>query len=117
MHYIHTIGSNERSAKHVLYHIFKQIVDFKKSDGGKSSMEAVAQAAYGANSDGMAVPSNGSGMAVVEAVPIANSAQVLQNIDMNATRGRTQLTVRKYSYIYIILYIYIYVCNIYNINM
>jgi hypothetical protein len=27
----------ERSAKHILFHIFKQIVDFKKQDAGKSS--------------------------------------------------------------------------------
>ena len=27
----------ERSAKHILFHIFRQIVDFKKQDGGKSN--------------------------------------------------------------------------------
>jgi intraflagellar transport protein 52 len=30
-----------RSAKHILYHIFKQIVDFKKADGGKSSLNEI----------------------------------------------------------------------------
>jgi len=30
----------ERSAKHILYHIFKKIVNFKKSDGGVSDQQA-----------------------------------------------------------------------------
>ena len=32
-----------RSAKHILYHIFKQIVDFKKADGGKSSLNEIGK--------------------------------------------------------------------------
>ena len=35
-----------RSAKHILYHIFRQIVDFKKQDGGQSS-SGMAQTDYG----------------------------------------------------------------------
>lgn len=32
---VHSLPYGERSAKHILYHIFKQIVDFKKQDFGK----------------------------------------------------------------------------------
>ena len=34
----------ERSAKHILFYIFKQIADFKKQDGGKEDVEAAVQA-------------------------------------------------------------------------
>jgi intraflagellar transport protein 52 len=75
------VGS-DRSAKHVLFHIFRQIVDFKKSDGGRSSMDHMAgDGAYGFGEAPVAYEYNGGGnqYATAEAVPV--SAKVLQALD------------------------------------
>ena len=60
----------ERSAKHILFHIFKQIVDFKKQDGGKDDSTAAVEAQeYNGNFlDGYAES--------VEAVPVKSSLHI-----------------------------------------
>ena len=108
------VGNGDKSAKHILFHIFRQIVDYKKSDGGKSSIEAAAADGYGyddgmQDDDNAAAPAydyheGNNALAVVEAVPLANgNKKVLQALDMNAPMkaGRTQLQVSVTFYPYI----------------
>ena len=87
------LTSGERSAKYILFHIFKQIVDFKKSDGGKASSDMFAAQA---NEDSTPVAqaevfSNDSGnnYVMVEAVPV--NPKVLQSLDMNAPQKNNNL--------------------------
>jgi len=59
-----------RSAKHILFHIFKQIVDFKKQDGGKSAEPLVE---YGMDGGGAFAPAfeyDGLGGTEVDATPV-----------------------------------------------
>lgn len=88
------VVGGDRGAKHVLFHIFRQIVDFKRSDSGRAAME-MNEAAYGeAPGYEYASEEGGNPYAVVEAVPV-NSAKVLQALDVNQPTpkngGRTQL--------------------------
>ena len=46
---MHELPFGERSAKHILYHIFKQIVNYKKQDGSKGE---VCKCVCGSNGGG-----------------------------------------------------------------
>ena len=86
------LTSGERSAKYILFHIFKQIVDFKKSDGGKASADMFAAQMNGdvtpvAQAEVMTNDSNNYVM--VEAVPV--NSKVLQSLDMNAPQKNNNL--------------------------
>lgn len=68
----------ERSAKHILYHIFKQIVDFKKQDGGKAG-ESINDHNFGQEMNGGGFtsayeyngePGNNNDANTVEATPV-----------------------------------------------
>lgn len=75
----------ERSAKHILLHIFKQLVDFKKQDGGESLLPVQAQAFD--NNDGYDRYVN-----AVEALPIKSLH--IAHVDlapMKEVAGRIQL--------------------------
>lgn len=76
----------ERSAKHILFHIFKQVVDFKKQDGGSDDpVVAVNAEEYNENSlDGYAE--------TVEAIPV--KALHLAHVDlapMKEVAGKAKL--------------------------
>jgi len=85
---------SERGAKHVLFHIFKQIVDFKKSDGGRSAMEGlVGDNGYGYGETPVAYEYDGAGnqYATAEAVPVSNKVlQALDNTPSNSNRKTLQ---------------------------
>lgn len=85
----------ERSAKHILFHIFKKIVDFKKSDGGASSQAAELNNNKSVGFKGaMAYEYDGSFNAPqVEAAPL-NSVH-LQHVDLAPMRleAKNQLQV------------------------
>jgi len=58
-----------RSAKHILFHIFKQIVDFKKRDGGKSS-EPLVDYGHDGGAFAPAFEYDGEGGTEVDAMPV-----------------------------------------------
>jgi len=58
-----------RSAKHILFHIFRQIVDFKKQDGGKSS-EPLADYGHDGGAFAPAFEYDGEGGTEVDATPV-----------------------------------------------
>lgn len=86
----------ERSAKHILFHIFKKIVDFKKSDGGASSNAALNNHSSSVGFKGtVAYEYDGSFNAPqVEAAPL-NSVH-LQHVDLAPMKleAKNQLQVR-----------------------
>ena len=60
----------KRTAKHILFHVFKQIVDFKKRDGGKPE-ETTAVDAMGFDMGGETYDfEGGEGEKAVEATPV-----------------------------------------------
>lgn len=72
----------ERSPKHILFHIFKQIVDFKKSDGGKSYDEPAPTFQDYSNEDPvMATAVAVAHISHVDLAPMKNSGRALQALD------------------------------------
>jgi intraflagellar transport protein 52 len=83
----------EKSAKHILFHIFKEIVDWKKQDGGKSdNMYATTAQLVGSNDYDY---QNGN---IVEATPVAMPTH-LQHVDLapmkieGKTTGKLQVMI------------------------
>jgi hypothetical protein len=81
------LSYGERSAKHILFHIFKQIVDFKKRDFGQSSNEPVP--AYEMDPDDRRGDLN-----TVEATVVPVHIGHVDLAPMKATEGQKNLMVR-----------------------
>lgn len=78
----------ERSPKHILFHIFKQIVDFKKSDGGKSFDEPVPAFQDYPNEDPvMATAVAVAHISHVDLAPMKSSGSALQALDSSYNIG------------------------------
>jgi intraflagellar transport protein 52 len=96
---IPNLSFGERSAKHILYYIFKQIVEFKKQDPGKTDNGASGGDGYfgGYNSSPVAYEYDGSFQAAsVEAVPTVSAALThIQHVDLapmkDSNRGNLQV--------------------------
>ena len=72
----------ERSPKHILFHIFKQIMDFKKSDGGKSFDEPVPMYQdYSHEDPVMATAVAVAHISNVDLAPMKSSGRALQALD------------------------------------
>lgn len=90
--------STDRGAKHVLFHIFKQIVDFKKSDGGRAAAsleQAGTDGDYGFGDVPVAYPYHGSsesGNQYAEAVPV--SSAVLQALTESTPSNGNRKTLQ-----------------------
>jgi hypothetical protein len=81
----------ERSAKHILYHIFKQIVNWKKQD---STSKGPPSPVYG-GAPAQAYEYEGeSDASAVEAVPVPVQVQHVSLAPMKSTAGRNTLQVR-----------------------
>jgi intraflagellar transport protein 52 len=95
---MHELPYGERSAKHILFHIFKQVVDFKKSDFGKGSPSPVP--AYSLDDDAMpnAATAEATNSAPVYAqrvdpnlAPMKAGREHLQALDPSFHLGRPDL--------------------------
>jgi hypothetical protein len=88
------LPDGERSAKHILFHIFKKIMDYKKSDGGASDrLNEVHSQAYAMNMSGDGGYMGDMGdesIPVVQAVAAVHVAHV-DLAPMRGDGGRSQL--------------------------
>lgn len=98
---MHELPYGERSAKHILFHIFRQIVDFKKQDAGKYPSEAYGSDQGYSLGDHIttAYPYTGGYDAVAAVEVMAVTPVHLTHVDlapMKHDAGRLQVTIRSY---------------------